>query len=44
MFNIINGGKHAYESTDFQEFMVIPSGFNTYEESLRAGAEIYHNL
>ena len=31
MFNIINGGKHAYESTDFQEFMVIPSGFNTYE-------------
>jgi enolase len=44
MFNIINGGKHAYESTDFQEFMVIPSGFKTYEESLRAGAEIYHNL
>ena len=44
MFNIINGGKHAYASTDFQEFMVIPSGFKTYEESLRAGAEIYHNL
>jgi enolase len=44
MFNIINGGKHAYESTDFQEFMVIPSGFKTYEESLRAGAEIYHSL
>ena len=44
MFNIINGGKHAYESTDFQEFMVIPTGFETYNESLRAGAEIYHNL
>ncbi len=44
MFNIINGGKHAFESTDFQEFMVVPAGFDTYGEALRAGAEIYHAL
>ena len=44
MFNIINGGKHAFESTDFQEFMVVPAGFDTYEEALRAGAEVYHAL
>ena len=44
MFNIINGGKHAYESTDFQEFMVVPAGFDTYREALRAGSEVYHVL
>jgi enolase len=44
MLNIINGGKHAFESTDFQEFMVVPAGFDTYGEALRAGAEIYHAL
>jgi enolase len=44
MFNIINGGRHAFESTDFQEFMVVPAGFDTYQEALRAGSEIYHAL
>jgi enolase len=44
MFNILNGGKHAQDSTDFQEFMVIPSGLPTFRDSLRAGAEIYQTL
>ena len=44
MLNIVNGGKHAEDSTDFQEFMVIPAGFDTYREALRAGVEIYHGL
>ena len=44
MFNIINGGKHAFESTDFQEFMVVPAGFDTYQEAMRAGSEVYHAL
>jgi enolase len=44
MLNIINGGRHAANSTDFQEFMVIPAGFDTFSESLRAGVEIYHTL
>ncbi len=44
MFNIINGGRHAEHSTDFQEFMVVPSGFESFSESLRAGVEIYHTL
>ena len=44
LFNIINGGKHAFESTDFQEFMVVPAGFDTYQEALRAGSEVYHAL
>ena len=44
MLNIINGGAHAAGSTDFQEFMVVPAGFDTFRESLRAGVEIYHSL
>ena len=44
MFNIMNGGKHALDSTDFQEFMVMPIGAPTYSEALRAGAEVFHAL
>ena len=44
MFNILNGGKHAQDSTDFQEFMVIPLGVPSFKEALRAGAEIYQAL
>ena len=41
MFNILNGGRHAEGSTDFQEFMVVPAGVGTFREALRAGAEVY---
>jgi enolase len=44
MFNILNGGKHAQDSTDFQEFMVMPVGSETFTEALRAGAEIFASL
>lgn len=44
MLNIINGGRHADNSTDFQEFMVIPAGFDTFRRALQAGVEIYHTL
>ena len=44
MMNIMNGGKHALGSTDFQEFMVMPAGAPTFGEALRWGAEIYHCL
>jgi enolase len=44
MFNILNGGKHAQDSTDFQEFMVMPVGADSYGEGLRAGAEIFAAL
>ncbi|HET8786984.1 MAG TPA: phosphopyruvate hydratase [Candidatus Limnocylindrales bacterium] len=44
MFNILNGGKHAQDSTDFQEFMVMPIGVETYSDALRAGAEIFAAL
>lgn len=44
MFNVINGGRHAENSTDFQEFMVVPAGFDTFSRALRAGVEIYHSL
>jgi enolase len=44
MFNILNGGKHAQDSTDFQEFMVMPVGSETYSDALRAGAEIFAAL
>ncbi|MGD9933756.1 MAG: phosphopyruvate hydratase [Dehalococcoidia bacterium] len=44
MFNILNGGKHALDSTDFQEFMVMPVGAETYSDGLRMGVEIYHAL
>lgn len=44
MFNILNGGRHASNSADIQEFMVIPAGLATFSQSLRAGAEIYQAL
>jgi enolase len=44
MLNILNGGKHAENSTDFQEFMVMPVGAPTFSEGLRWGTEIYHSL
>ncbi|MBX3353671.1 MAG: phosphopyruvate hydratase [Phycisphaeraceae bacterium] len=44
MFNVLNGGKHADNTVDFQEFMVQPWGFDTFAEGLRAGVEIYHAL
>jgi enolase len=44
MMNILNGGKHADNTVDFQEFMIQPWGFDTFEEGLRAGVEIYHAL
>ena len=44
MFNILNGGKHAQDSTDFQEFMVMPVGVATFSDALRAGAEVFHAL
>jgi enolase len=43
-FNILNGGKHASDSTDFQEFMVAPVGAETFAEALRAGAEVFWAL
>ena len=44
MMNILNGGKHADNTVDFQEFMVQPIGFDTFEDGFRAGVEIYHAL
>ncbi|QYU70931.1 phosphopyruvate hydratase [Leptolyngbya sp. 15MV] len=44
MFNILNGGKHADNTVDFQEFMVQPWGFDNFQDALRAGVEIYHAL
>lgn len=44
MFNILNGGKHADNTVDFQEFMIQPWGFDDFGEALRAGVEIYHHL
>ncbi|MBU1068502.1 phosphopyruvate hydratase [Myxococcota bacterium] len=44
MMNIINGGKHADNSVDFQEFMVMPVGLPNFAEALRCGAEVFHNL
>jgi enolase len=43
-FNILNGGKHAVDSTDFQEFMVAPVGAETFAEALRAGSEVFWAL
>lgn len=43
-FNILNGGAHAAESTDYQEFMVAPVGAKSFSEALRMGNEIYHSL
>lgn len=44
MMNVINGGVHAKNSLDFQEFMIMPVGAKTYKDALRMGAEIYHFL
>ncbi len=44
MFNIINGGEHANNSVDFQEYMIMPVGFEDFKEGLRAVSEIYHHL
>ena len=44
MMNILNGGAHADSNVDFQEFMVMPLGFSSFSEGLRAGAEIFHAL
>ena len=44
MMNIINGGEHADNSVDVQEFMVMPLGFDSFSEGLRCGVEIFHNL
>lgn len=44
MMNILNGGKHADNTVDFQEFMIMPIGADTFAEGLRIGAEVYHTL
>ena len=44
MLNVLNGGAHGDNNLDFQEFMVVPFGFQSFRESLRAGCEIYQNL
>jgi len=44
MLNILNGGKHAVDSTDFQEFMIMPAGAGSFAEALRWGVEIYYSL
>ena len=44
MMNILNGGSHADNSIDFQEFMVMPVGANSFSEALRMGTEVFHNL
>lgn len=44
MMNIINGGKHADNNVDFQEFMIMPAGAQSFSEALRMGAETFHNL
>ncbi len=42
MMNILNGGKHATGSTDFQEFMVVPAGASSFSHALQIGSEVYH--
>ena len=44
MLNIINGGSHADNSVDFQEYMIMPIGFEIFSDALQASAEVYHNL
>jgi enolase len=44
LINILNGGSHADNNVDIQEFMIVPSGRPTFSEAIRAGAEIFHNL
>ncbi len=44
MMNVVNGGAHADSTVDFQEFFIIPAGFKTFKEALRAGVETFHAL
>jgi len=44
MLNILNGGKHASDATDFQEFMVVPAGASSFSHALQIGTEVYHRL
>ena len=44
MMNVLNGGAHADNNVDFQEFMVVPAGFESFERGLRAGTEVFHAL
>ena len=44
MMNIINGGEHANNAIDIQEFMIVPLGFDAFSEALRCGVEVFHNL
>ncbi|MFC2032463.1 phosphopyruvate hydratase [Chloroflexota bacterium] len=44
MMNILNGGKHAANSTDFQEFMIVPAGASSFHHSIQMGTEVYHAL
>ena len=44
LLNVLNGGAHAANSVDIQEFMLVPAGFGTFRDALRAGVEIYHAL
>ncbi len=44
MMNVLNGGKHADNNVDFQEFMIMPFGASSFREALRMGAEVFHNL
>src|SRR5690554_2122926 len=44
MMNILNGGEHADNNVDIQEFMVMPTGFESFKEALRAGTEVFHSL
>ncbi len=44
MMNILNGGKHADNNVDLQEFMIVPAGFETFSDALRCGIEVFHSL
>lgn len=44
LMNVINGGKHADNALDVQEFMIVPKGFSSYRDALRAGVEVFHHL
>ncbi|AFJ43622.1 phosphopyruvate hydratase [Francisella orientalis] len=44
MMNVINGGSHADNNVDMQEFMIVPAGFDTFSEALRCGSEVFHTL
>ena len=44
MFNVLNGGAHAFNSTDFQEYMIVPVGIENFEISISAGFKIYNKL